>query len=177
MPTPAEFLDATKWSAIITLAFAALTAIAFFLQWGLRFRLVGVTGFMAVLTVGFLGLSIVPISRTVIPGAVRYTTVYDSGSTQVVIRVAPEITETELKATLAQAASNLFGPGRLGAPGQPPTIRARTILHPTDDVSQLVYLGEVQRSQSAQADQKYAVTLYPDGLATLAKAQLTASAS
>lgn len=177
MPTPAEFLDATQWSAIITLALAALTAIAFFLQWGLRFRLVGVTGFMGVLTVGFFALSVVPITRTVIPGAVRYTTVYDSGATQVVIKVAPEISQSELEATLAQAASNLFGPGRLGLPGEPPTIRARTLLHPTDNVSQLVYLGEVQRSQSAQSDQKYAVTLYPDALKALATAQSTASAS
>lgn len=177
MPTPAEFLDATKWSAIITLAFAVLTAIAFFLNWGFRFRLVGVTGFMGVLTVGLFALSVVPITRTVIPGAVRYTTVYDSGATQVVIKVAPDITESELEATLAQAASNLFGPGRLGAPGQAPTIRARTILHPEDNVSQLVYLGEVQRSQSSQPDQKYDVMLYPEGLATVAKAQAAPSAS
>lgn len=177
MLTPAEFLDATKWSAIITLALAALTAIAFFFQWGLRFRLVGATGFMGVLTAGLFALSVVPITRTVVPGAVRYTTVYDSGATQVVIKVAPEITQSELEATLSQAASNLFGPGRLGPPGEPPTIRARTLIHPTDNVSQLLYLGEVQRSQSAQSNQKYAVTLDPDSLATLAKAQATASAS
>ncbi|MGP1385836.1 MAG: Ycf51 family protein [Thainema sp.] len=177
MPTPAEFLDFTKWSAIITLAFAALTAIAFFLQWGLRFRLVGATGFMGVLTAGLFALSVVPIMRTVIPGAVQYTTVYDSGATQVVIKVNPEISQSELEATLAQAASNLFGPGRLGLPGESPTIRARTILHPEDNVSKLVYLGEVQRSRSAQADQKYEVTLYPDGLATLAKAQSATSTS
>jgi hypothetical protein len=167
MPTPTEFLEATKWSGLITLLLLGITAIAFLLKWGIRFRLVGVTGFMTVLTVGFFGLSIVPITRTVVPGAIRYSTVYDSGAAQVVIKVPSTISETELEATLKQAAFNLFTSGRQGTPGQPPTIRARTILHPEPGVSNLIYLGQVQRSQSANPAEKFKVTLYPDGLSAL----------
>ncbi|NJM85794.1 MAG: hypothetical protein HC839_07130, partial [Leptolyngbyaceae cyanobacterium RM2_2_21] len=76
MLTPADFLEATQWAAITTLALAGLSAIAFVAQWGIRFRLVGATGFMAVLTVGCLGLSFEPFTRASIPGAIPYTTVY-----------------------------------------------------------------------------------------------------
>ncbi|MEL6327187.1 MAG: DUF2518 family protein, partial [Cyanobacteria bacterium J06626_23] len=56
MPTPETFLDATKWMGIATVVLAAISAIAFLLNWGIRFRLVGATGFSIVLTVGLLGL-------------------------------------------------------------------------------------------------------------------------
>ena len=72
MLSPEQFLQATGWFAIGTLVFGGVTAIAFLLKWGIRFRLVGATGFMGVLTVGFLGLSFQPLVRTVIPGAVPY---------------------------------------------------------------------------------------------------------
>ncbi|MEM6354021.1 MAG: DUF2518 family protein, partial [Cyanobacteria bacterium P01_D01_bin.14] len=62
----------------------------------------------------------------------------------IVIKVPPTITATELDATLQQAAKNLLKASRLGNPGQTPTIRARTIIHQADNVSELVYVGQVQ---------------------------------
>lgn len=165
MPTPEEFLDATKWSGILTLAIALIAMLGFIFQWGIRFRLVGITGFMLVLTVGFFGLSVVPFTRTVVPGALPYVTVYDSGAAQVVIKVPTTITETELTATLKQAASNLFTSGRLGQAGQSPTVRARTILHPQPGVSELVYLGQVRRSPDPA--EKFQVQLFPEAIAQL----------
>jgi len=50
MPTPEEFLEATKWAGIGTLALMALAGLAFVFKWGIRFRLVGAAGFAAVLT-------------------------------------------------------------------------------------------------------------------------------
>ncbi|MEO1401147.1 MAG: Ycf51 family protein [Cyanobacteria bacterium J06635_1] len=144
MPTPETFLDATKWMGITTLALAALTIVAFVLQWGLRFRLVGAAGFSAVLTVGLFGLSFEPLTPAAVPGAIPYATVFDSGAAQIVIKVPPTITATELDATLQQAAKNLLKASRLGNPGQTPTIRARTIIHQADNVSELVYVGQVQ---------------------------------
>lgn len=171
MLTPADFLEATRWSAILTVAIALISGLAFLFKWGLRFRLVGATGFMLVLTFGLFGLSIVPITRTVIPGAIRYATVYDSGAAQVVIKVPTTITQSELQATLQQAAANLFTPGRLGQAGQSPMIRARTMVHPEPGVSQLIYLGQVERSPgasfNADVDEKFQVKLYPEGLAQL----------
>lgn len=168
MPTPDEFLQATQWAAIGTLALAAITALAFIFKWGLRFRLVGATGFAAVLTVGFLGLSFEPFTRTTIPGAVPYTTVFDSGAAQVVITVPQTISESELDATLRQAASNLFKPYRLGIPGDTPTIRARTIIHEPGGVSQLVYLGQVQPIPDEASNRSLTVQLNRQALSSVA---------
>ena len=102
MLTTADFLQYTQWSGIATLLLAALTVLGLIFKWGIRFRLVGTTGFMLVLTGGLFALSIVPLSRTVIPGAARFTLVYDNGSTQAVIATSRQITPTQLEATLRQ---------------------------------------------------------------------------
>lgn len=164
MPTPAEFLVVTQWAVLGTLALAVLAGIGFWLKWGIRFRLVGAAGFAAVLTVGLFGLSFEPFTRTVIPGAVPYATVYDSGASQIVIAVPTPITEEALEATLRQAASNLFKPYRLGLPGQTTTVRARTIVHESNGVSRLLYLGQVQPAP-ADSDQEYLIQLSTDLLA------------
>ena len=103
MPSTANFLQYTKWSGIATIVFAVLTILAFIVQWGFRFRLVGATGFMLVLTGGLFSLSLVPLSRTVIPGAVKYTLVYDNGSNQTVIAIAPEITPHTIRSNFTSS--------------------------------------------------------------------------
>jgi hypothetical protein len=177
MLTPADFLTYTQWAALATLALAALTLLSFLLKWGLRFRLVGVTGFVAVLTVGLLGLSFVPFTRTVIPGAVRFSTVYDSGATQVVIAVPPTITASELDATLRQAASDLFSPGRLSRGENQLTIRARTVLHPEPGLSEPLYLGQIRRSLSDREDGQMTIEISPDSLAKLPAPAISANES
>ncbi|MEO1294350.1 MAG: Ycf51 family protein [Cyanobacteria bacterium J06636_16] len=169
MPTPEEFLEATKWFGAATLTMGAITILAFVLGWGIRFRLVGITSFMGVLTGGVLGLSFEPFTRTVIPGAVPYETVYDSGAAQIVIKVPDAITSSELEATLQQAASNLLKPSRLGIPGQIPTIRARVIRH-QPGISQLVYLGQVQPVANPATGTPLTITLQSDALADLSTA-------
>ena len=166
MLTPEQFFVATQYFAIATLAFGALTALAFVLKWSLRFRMVGATGFMGVLTAGLFGLSFQPLTQTVIPGALPYTTVFDSGASQIVIAVPTDITETELDATLRQAASNLLKPSRLGGRGQAkPMIRARAIVH-NDGASELVYLGSVTPGEGETPDAKAPVVeIYSDQLA------------
>lgn len=167
MPTTAFFLTAAQWVGILTLVCGAIALLGFVFKWGIRFRFVGVTGFMVVLTVGLFALSLMPITRTIIPGAVHFSTVYDSGSTQVVITVPPTITPEELTATLQQAASDMFSPGRLGRGENRLTIRARTILHPQEGVSQLLYLGQVRRSLFERNDEHMELMLYPENLAKL----------
>ncbi|MBE7382169.1 MAG: Ycf51 family protein [Leptolyngbya sp. SIO1E4] len=167
MPTPEDFLEATKWFGIATLSMAAIALLAFVLGWGIRFRLVGIASFMGVLTGGMFGLSFEPFTRTVIPGAIPYETVYDSGAAQIVIRVPDTITEPELEATLEQAASNLLKPSRLGIPGQTPAIRARTILHQDNGLSKLLYLGQVQPVTNPESDESLKITLYPDAFTDL----------
>ncbi|NJN22418.1 MAG: DUF2518 family protein [Leptolyngbya sp. RL_3_1] len=167
MPTPAEFFEFTKLMGIATLVMAGLTLLTFAFGWGFRFRLVGITGFMGVLTVGLFGLSFQPLTRTAIPGAIPFQTVYDSGASQVVIKVPDTITEPQLEATLKQAASNLFNPSRLGPQNQTATIRARTIVHESGGRSRLLYLGQVQPLPNAATGETVTVTLQPDALAQL----------
>lgn len=167
MPTPEDFLEATKYFGIATLTMAGITLLAFVLGWGFRFRLVGITSFMGVLTGGLLGLSFEPFTQTVVPGAVSYQTVYDSGAAQIVIKVADDISKTELEATLEQAASNLLKPSRLGGMAQEPTIRARTILHEEGGISRLVYLGQVQPVRATGTDDSIDITVFDEAFATL----------
>ncbi|MFO0174264.1 MAG: Ycf51 family protein, partial [Aphanizomenon sp.] len=127
--------------------------------------------FMLVLTGGLFSLSLVPLSRTVIPGAVKYTLVYDNGSNQTVIAIAPQITPTELEATLRQAASNLYSYGRLGSGGNKElTVRARTIIHPEIGLSVPLYLGQVNRTLVSREDPEMLVEVYLDKFASLPKA-------
>ncbi|MBE9066590.1 Ycf51 family protein [Leptolyngbya cf. ectocarpi LEGE 11479] len=164
MPTPELFLEATKWMGLATLAFAALTALAFLTKWGIRFRLVGVTGFCGVLTAGLFGLSFQPLVSTTVEGSIPYVTVYDSGASQLVIAVPPTITDPQLEATLQQAAINSFNPSQLGgAGGQGPRVRARTIVHRDPGISDLLYLGQIQ--PDAQSESGYNITLSRSALA------------
>ena len=169
MLSTSDFLTYASWLGIATLASAALTLLSFIFGWGVRFRLVGVTGFLGVVTGGLFALGLTPLTRVVIPGAVRYSTVYDNGATRAVIAVPPRITESEMTATLRQAASDLYSFGRLGRDDDQLTIRMRTILHPEPGVSQPVYLGQVKRSLSRRDDEKMAIEIFPDQVAQLPK--------
>ncbi|MGB8700876.1 MAG: Ycf51 family protein [Thermosynechococcaceae cyanobacterium] len=167
MPSPENFLTYTLWSGIALLICAALSVLAFVLGWGMRFRLVGATGFMGILTFGLFALSLSPLSQTVVSGSTKYSLVYDSGAGEAVISVAPTITEEQLEATLQQAGLNLFSPGRLGRSNNQLTVRARTVIHPEAGISIPLYLGQVQRSLAVRDDPNQTVTLFEQNLARL----------
>ncbi|MEM6751409.1 MAG: Ycf51 family protein [Cyanobacteria bacterium P01_C01_bin.38] len=163
-----DFARYTQWSGIATLIFAFITLLGFIFKWGIRFRLAGATGFMLVVTGGLFPLSLTPLTRTVIPGAIRYKLVFDNGSSQAVIATPPQITSSELDATLRQAASDLFSYGRLGTPQDNQlTIRARSIVHPEPGISVPLYLGQVKRSLSSRDDSGMQIDIYEDNLAKL----------
>jgi len=168
MPTTANFLTATQWVGFITVLSAAVTLLAFLLKWEIRFRLVGTTGFLGVLTGGLFALSLVPLTRTVVPGALRFARIYDNGATQAVIAVPPQITQSQLEATLRQAASDLYSYGRMGQGRENQlTIRARTIIHPEPGMTKPLYLGQVKRSLAKRDDEQMAVDIYQENLAQL----------
>ncbi len=170
MLTTADFRYYTQWSGIATLVFAAIAILGFILKWGIRFRLVGAAGFMLVMTTGLFALSLAPLSRTVIPGAVKYSLVYDNGSTQAVIAIPPTITPEKLEATLRQAASNLYSYGRSSSRGDNQLIiRSRTIIHPEPGVSVPLYLGQVKRSLTSRENSEIAIEIYPEKFALLPK--------
>lgn len=166
--TSLNFSNYAQWSAIATAFFLLLTILAFFLKWGIRFRFVGVTSFMGVLTVGLFALGLGLFTHTVVPGAVRFALVYDNGATQAVISVPPQITESELDATLRQAASDLFSFGRNSIGGEDRlTIRARAFDHPETGVSIPVYLGQVKRSLANRDDDQLQVEIFSKNFAKL----------
>lgn len=149
-----DFTVYIKWSAILTGVVFLFALIAFIFQWGFRFRLVGITGFMGVLTAGLFGLSLGLFSYTDVPGAVPFTVVYDNGGSQVVIKLPPTVTESEVEASLRKASSDLYSYGRLGGSNNAMTIRARTVIHPEEGVSKPLYLGKVQRSLSQEQEEE-----------------------
>jgi hypothetical protein len=166
--TSVNFSNYAQWSGILTLVCLALTILAFVLKWGIRFRLVGATGFMGVLTAGIFALGLGLFTRTVIPGAVRFALAYDNGATQAVIAVPPTITKSELEATLHQAANDLFSYGRTGIGGSNQlTIRARAILHPKSGVSIPVYVGQVKRPLGNRSDENIQIEVFGEKLAQL----------
>ncbi|MGL6284710.1 MAG: Ycf51 family protein [Microcoleaceae cyanobacterium] len=169
MLTNTDLLIIAKWMGITTILCGALTTIAFLLKWGFRFRLVGVTSFLGVLTGGLVALGWGLYTRTEIPGAVHYTLVYENGGAQTVVAVPPNITPSELTATMQQAGADLYSPGRLGSGKNEMTVRVRTIIHPEEGVSQPLYLGEVKRALN-QRDAQIDIKTFPQAIAKLPKA-------
>jgi len=170
VPSVAEFAQAARVMGGVTLLCALVTLVGFGWRWGIRFRLVGITGFMAVLTGGLFALGLTPVTRTVLPNASRYTTVYDGGGTQAVIAVSRHLTPEQLTATLQQAANDLFSYGRLATGDAVLTVRARTLLHPEPGVTEPLYLGQVRRSLRQRQDPGMVVELDSQALARLERA-------
>ncbi len=169
--TSLGFSTYTQWSIIATFIFFFLAIVAFIFKWGIRFRLVGITGFMIVLTVGLFGLGLGLFERTEIPGAVRFSRVYDNGGNQVVIAVNSSITETELEATLKQAANDYFSYGRTSGKDNKLTVRVRTLVHPEPGKSLPLFIGQVKRSLSVREDDNMEIDIFTNQLNKLSKYQ------
>jgi Protein of function (DUF2518) len=167
--TTAEFFQYCKWSGIVTLAFAAFTILALVLKWSFRFRLVGATGFMGVLTCGLFALSLVPIVHTNVPGALHYSLIYDNGSDRATIAVKTPISESGLEATLRQASADLYAYGRSGQADRQLKIRARTTIHPRPGLSEPLVLGEVTRSLAGGEDHPLEIRIDRQNLAKVAQ--------
>jgi hypothetical protein len=164
-----DFTTYTQWLGIFTLVCFVITIVAFILKWGFRFRLVGVTSFMGVLTIGVFALGLGLFTRTVVPGAVRFSLAYDNGATQAVITVPAQITQSQLDATLRQASNDLFSFGRnsIGSDNQL-TVRARALLHPEPGNTIPVYLGQAKRSLFNR-DEEAKIEIFSEQLAKLEK--------
>jgi hypothetical protein len=172
--TTAQFAQLSQLMGIFVLACALVTGTAFIKQWGWRFRMVGITGFSVVLTVGLFALSLAPLVRTPIANTTPYTVVFDRLSSEAVITVQPDPTTKSLNAesltaTLQQAASNLFSPGRTSQGKTNLTIRARVLLHPRPGVTQPIYVGKIQRSLRLRDDPNMQVELFPAALAQISQ--------
>ncbi len=163
-----DFSTYAQWSAYATLAVFLLSVIGFVTRWGIRFRLVGITGFMLVLTGGLFGLGLGLFSRVEIPGSRQFSLVYDNGGNSTVISLPNDITPSELEATLQQAANDLFSYGRTALGGKSElSIRARTLIHPEPGVSKPLYIGQIKRSLANRDDATMEIEIFEDKLAQL----------
>lgn len=167
MLSTAQLILIAQWLGVAAIAGAVVTVLAFLLQWGIRFRLVGVSSFTALLAIGVYALSLSLYQRPVVAGAEKFVRVYDSASGQVVISVPPNLTPESLEATLRQAALDLYSPGRSSPDGYM-TIRARTLLHPQPGVTQPIYLGAVRRSLRSRETEDLQLQVDAETLAQLA---------
>lgn len=152
MITPDVFWQYCQWTGLATLACVLFTVVAFIFKWGFRFRFVGISSIMGIVTFIFLVFSIIPYGRVSIVGAGRYSLVYDVSGPKAVITVPTPIHPTQLEATLLQAASDLFSPGRGGRGQEQLTIEARVVAHPRPGVSQVVRIAQVKRSLTLRDD-------------------------
>jgi hypothetical protein len=170
MFTPESLLEYAKYSGIATVALALLTVLGLVLAWGFKFRLVGVTGFMMVLTVGLFGLSLGFSPRVAFPGALRYSVIYDNGNSQAVVAVANDrnLTHTAVEATLQQAAQDLYSFGRVGEADGNMHIRLRSLNHPQPGVSEPLYLGEATRNLTSRDGAQLQIVIDDRNLAKLA---------
>ena len=157
-----------KWLGFATLFSLVVAIVSFVAGWSFRFRLVGVTSFMTVLTLGTLALGLSFSPKVQIPGAARYTLVYDNGANQAVVAVAPDIEKTAIEPTLLQAASDLYSYGRTGTTGNDRfIIKLRTVLHPQPGVSEPLFLGEAQRSLMRSDEEDIQIDIFKKNLKKL----------
>ena len=159
-----------QWCGYFAIFMVFVTIIGFVFKWGFRYRLVGVTAFMMVLTGSIFSLTLGLFTPTIIPGAVRYSLVYDNGANQTVITVPLDVSEDAIEPTLIQAANNLFSPGRTSLDDDDQfTVRIRTLLHPESGTTKPLYLGQVRRSLSQRDDENIKVELFSENIALLSQ--------
>lgn len=171
MILPTDIFVYAKWSAYVTILCLVVAILSFILGWGFRFRLVGVTSFMGVVTAGIFALGLGLFPHTEIPGAVRYTLIYDNGANQAVVAVSPDIDTSAIEPTLLQAVTDLDSYGRSGVGGNNQfTVKLRTILHPHPGISQPLFLGEAKRSLIVKGDEGIKIKVFSKNLSKLKQA-------
>ncbi len=174
MTLPTDIFFYAKWSGVATIVCLLIAIVSFVVKWGFRFRLVGVTSFMGVLTTGIFALGLGLFPHADIPGAARYSLIYDNGANQAVVAVAPDIEKSAIEPTLLQAASDLYSYGRTGANGNNQfTIKLRTVLHPQTGVSQPLFLGEAKRSLITREDKDIEINVFSQNINKLPTAKNT----
>jgi hypothetical protein len=108
---------AGEWLGAASGVLAVLTIVGFVVRWGVRFRLVGVTSFTALLAISCLAFAVSYSPRLSVPGAVTVPVVYDNGTDLVVAAAPADLPEAAIEPTVRQVAGNLRGSGRSRSDG------------------------------------------------------------
>ncbi len=155
MAADPTLFQAGLWLGAASGLLAALTVTAFIVRWGVRFRLVGVTSFTALLAISCLAFAISYVPRVSVPGAVQVPIVYDNGGDLVVAAAPPGLPPEALAPTVEQVARNLRASGRVSPDGVV-RVRLRGLDNAEDGSSTPKVLAEARRDLASQT-----ITLVP----------------
>ena len=110
---------AGQWLGAASGVLALATAAGFIARWGVRFRLVGVTSFTALLAISCLAFAVSYIPRITIEGAVTVPVVFDNGSNLVIAAAPDDLPQSAFAPTVQQLAQNIRTSGRIHGPNMP----------------------------------------------------------
>ncbi|WP_216904609.1 Ycf51 family protein [Synechococcus sp. CCY 9618] len=137
-------LVAGTWLGAASGVLAVLTVAGFLSRWGIRFRLVGITSFTALLSLSCLAFSISYSPRVSVPGAVRAPVVFDNGTDLVIAAASADLAEEAVAPTLEEVARNLRGGGRSSSVGEV-RVRLRRVEPVEPGLGRPVVLAETTR--------------------------------
>jgi hypothetical protein len=135
---------AGEWLGAASGVLAVLTIVGFVVRWGVRFRLVGVTSFTALLAISCLAFAVSYSPRLSVPGAVTVPVVYDNGTDLVVAAAPADLPEAAIEPTVRQVAGNLRGSGRSSSDGSV-HVRLRLIAPLEEGLGRPVVVAEARR--------------------------------
>lgn len=109
---------AGEWLGAASGVLALLTVIGFAARWGIRFRMVGITSFTALLSLSCLAFALSYSPRISVPGALSVPVVFDNGGDLVIAAAPADLEPAAFLPTVEQVARNLRGSGRSTSDGQ-----------------------------------------------------------
>jgi len=137
-------LLAGEWLGAASGVLALLTVTGYLRRWGIRFRLVGVTSFTALLSLSCLAFAVSYTPRVVVEGAVSVPVVFDNGAELVIAAAPADLPQAAAGPTVEQVARNLRGSGRNSDSGQV-IVRLRRVELQQPGLSQPQVLAEARR--------------------------------
>ncbi len=121
------------------------TLIAFVLNFGFKFRIIGATIFSLLLSLSSWAFIQSYTEKVVIEDAKYVPIVYDNGFDLIIAKAEDDFPEESIEPTLKQLSKNLMKGSRSGANVK---IKIRKLEKFSDGVSKPVILGEVQKNVS-----------------------------
>ena len=138
-------LTAGQWLGAASGLLAITTVVGYLGRWGVRFRLVGITSFTALLAISCLAFSVSYTQRVSLEGAVTVPVVYDNGGDLLVAAAPADLPEGAAGPSVQQLAENLRTSGRSSADGLV-HVRLRRVEAVAAGLSKPVVLAEASRS-------------------------------
>jgi hypothetical protein len=144
MSTDPILLVAGEWLGAASGVLAIITIAGYLLRWGVRFRLVGITSFTALLALSCLAFAVSYRPRVMVEGAVSVPVVFDNGAELVVAAAPADLPAAAAAPSAEQVARNLRGNGRQSDDAIV-RVRLRRVESVAPGLSRPVVLAEVRR--------------------------------